>query len=64
LKFAPCKLQQIRLYKKAESEKFRLDYLCHALMENRNSLVVDVEMTAATGTAEREADKAMVCPER
>jgi hypothetical protein len=29
-------------------------------MENRNILVVDMEMIAATGTAEREADKAMV----
>jgi IS5 family transposase len=48
------------LYKKAEGEKSRLGYLGHALMENRNGLVVDVETTHATGTAEREAAKVMV----
>ncbi len=32
----------------------------HALMENRCALVVDVRLTAATGTAEREAAAAMV----
>jgi len=49
-----------RLYKKADGEKSRLAYLSHALMENRNGLVVDVETTHATGTAEREAAKTMV----
>lgn len=49
-----------RLYKKAEGEKARLGYLGHALMENRNGLVVDAETTHATGTAEREAAKATV----
>ena len=33
----------------------RLSYLGHALMENRNGLVVAAEATLATGTAEREA---------
>jgi transposase len=51
---------QARLYKKAEGEKSRLCYLGHALMENRNGLAVDMETTLATGTAEREAAKAMV----
>jgi hypothetical protein len=32
----------------------------HALMENRNSLVVDAEVTQASGTAEREAALRMV----
>jgi IS5 family transposase len=49
-----------RLYKKAEGEKARLGYLGHALMENRNGLVVDVETTQASGTAEREAAEVMV----
>jgi len=49
-----------RLYKKAEGEKSRLGYLGHALMENRNGLVVDADTTHATGMAEREAAKAMV----
>ena len=50
---------QARLYKKAGGEKSRLCYLGHALMENRNGLAVDLETTLATGTAEREAAKAM-----
>jgi transposase len=50
---------QARLYKKAEREKSRLCYLGHALMENRNGLAVDLETTLATGTAERDAAKAM-----
>lgn len=46
---------EARLYKKAEGDKARLAYLGHNLMENRNGLVVDVELTQASGTAEREA---------
>ena len=44
-----------RLYKKSEGDKSKMSYLSHALMENRNGLVVDAENTLATGTAEREA---------
>jgi transposase len=44
-----------RLYKKADGQESRLAYLGHALMENRNGLVVGAEATLATGTAEREA---------
>ena len=43
------------LFKKAEGQESRLAYLGHALMENRNGLVVAAEATMATGTAEREA---------
>ncbi|QIK37095.1 IS5 family transposase [Caldichromatium japonicum] len=46
-----------RLYKKAPGDKSRL---CHILMENRNGLIVDVEITHASGTAEREAALAML----
>lgn len=49
-----------RLYKKSQGDKSRLCYIGHALMENRSGLVVDVETTQATGTAEREAAKVMV----
>jgi transposase len=48
-----------RLYKKSEGDKSRMSYLSHALMENRNGLVVDAETTLATGTAERDAALAM-----
>jgi transposase len=49
-----------RLYKKNEGDKSQLCFMGHALMENRTGLVVDVEVTHATGTAEREAAKRMV----
>ena len=48
-----------RLYKKSAGDKSRLSYLSHALMENRNGLIVDAETTLATGTAERDAALAM-----
>lgn len=51
---------EARLYKKAEGDKAQMAYLGHALMENRHGLVVDVETTQATGTAEREAAQTMV----
>src|SRR5204863_1974742 len=44
-----------RLYRKADGQESRLCFLGHALMENRNGLVVDATLTHATGTAEREA---------
>jgi transposase len=46
---------EARLAKKARGEGARLAYAGHVLMENRNGLVVDVELTQATGRAEREA---------
>ena len=44
-----------RLIRKGDGQESRLSYLGHALMENRNGLVVAAEATLATGTAEREA---------
>src|ERR1700744_4286600 len=43
-----------RLYKKTRGAEATLGYLGHVLTENRNGLVVDVRLTQATGTAERE----------
>jgi transposase len=43
------------LYKKSPGTGARLCYLGHLLMENRHGLVVDAQVTQATGTAEREA---------
>ena len=48
------------LFKKAAGQASRLCHMGHALMENRNGLVVDATLTTATGTAEREAAIAMV----
>jgi transposase len=44
-----------RLFHKGGGQESRLSYLGHALMENRNGLVVAAEATLARGTAEREA---------
>ena len=49
-----------RLYKKSKGSESKLAYLGHVLMENRNGLAVDVEVTLAGGTAERDAAKTMV----
>jgi transposase len=48
-----------RLYKKAKGQEAKLCYLGHVLMENPHGLVVDTQVTQATGTAEREAALAM-----
>lgn len=48
-----------RLYRKAQGHEARLCYLGHALIENRNGLVVDACVTHATGTAERDAAEKM-----
>lgn len=49
-----------RLYKKAKGKASKLCYMGHALMENRNGLVVGGKVTHATGTAEREASEALL----
>jgi hypothetical protein len=49
-----------KLYRKAAGREARLSYMGHALMENRNGLVVGGLATLATGTAEREAALALV----
>jgi IS5 family transposase len=48
-----------RLFRKGDGQESRLAYLGHALMENRNGLVVAADATLATGTAEREAAAGM-----
>jgi transposase len=52
-----------RLYRKTNHGEAKLCYLGHVLIENRNGLVVDVRLTRASGTAEREAalDMAASC---
>jgi transposase len=43
------------LAKKGTGREARLAYAAHALMENHNGLLVDFQLTQATGTAERDA---------
>lgn len=47
-------------YKKGDGQPAKRCYIGHALMENRNGLVVDGGITQASGTAEREAALAML----
>ena len=49
-----------RLYRKGSGMEAKLCFLGHALMENRNGLVVDAELTRASGHAERLAALAML----
>jgi len=49
-----------RLFKKTTGSEAKLAYLGHLLMENRNGLIVDAMVTAATGTAERDAALTML----
>ncbi|MDP8988463.1 MAG: IS5 family transposase [Acidobacteriota bacterium] len=49
-----------RLYKKTRGAEAKLGYLGHVVTENRSGLVVDVRLTQATGTAERDAALAML----
>jgi hypothetical protein len=46
---------EARLYRKSKGHEAKLVYMGHALVENRNGLVVNTRVTQATGTAEREA---------
>jgi hypothetical protein len=52
----------LRLFKKTKGSEAKLAYQGHVLMENRNGLVVNVMLTQASGTAEREAALAMLGP--
>lgn len=49
-----------RLFRKSNGQESRLAYLGHTLMENRNGLIVQAEVTRATGTAERDAALVMI----
>jgi transposase/IS5 family transposase len=51
-----------RLYRKGEGKEAKLCYMGHALMENRNGLIVDATFTRADGHAERIAALAMIEP--
>ncbi len=51
---------EARLAKKGKGKEAKLSYTGHVLMENRNGLAVDAEVTRATGTCEREATIEMI----
>jgi len=51
-----------RLFRKGPGREAKLSYLGHAITENRNGLLVNVQVTLAHGRAEREAALEMVKP--
>src|SRR4051812_128436 len=51
-----------RLYRKGDGMEAKLCFMGHALMENRNGLIVDACVTQADGHAERIAALAMIEP--
>jgi transposase len=51
---------EARLFRKGKGKEAKLCFMGHVLMENRHGLVISPRLTAATGTAEREAAEAMV----
>lgn len=51
---------EARLYRRGKGQASRLTFLGHTLMENRHGLLVDITITTATGTAERDAALTMI----
>jgi IS5 family transposase len=49
-----------RLARKGKGKEAKLSYSQHALMENRNGLLVDLRIAPATGTAERKTARDML----
>lgn len=51
---------EARLMKKGKGKEAKLVFMAHALMENRNGLLTDFQVTEATGTAERDMAPSLV----
>ena len=51
---------EARLFKKGKGKEAKLVFMAHALMENRNGMLVDFQTTQATGTAERDVVPALL----
>jgi transposase len=51
---------EARLARKGSNQEAKLCFSAHALMENRNGLLVDLRIDHATGTAERESALALL----
>jgi transposase len=49
-----------KLYRKGDGQSSMMCFMGHLMMENRNGLIVDAELTRASGTAEREAALVML----
>ena len=55
---------EARLARKGKGREARLCYAGHSLIENRNGLITQCELTQASGTAEREAGLRLLARER
>jgi transposase len=51
---------EARLFRKGKGKEAKLVFMAHALMENRNGLLVDFQLTQATGTAERDVTPELI----
>ena len=51
---------EARLFRKGTGKEARLVFMAHALMENRNGMLTDFQVTEATGTAERDVVPALL----
>src|SRR5262245_12562483 len=51
---------EAKLHRKGAGKEAKLSFMGQALMENRNGLVVEAELTEANGYVEREAAEAMI----
>jgi transposase len=51
---------QARLFRKSKGKEAKLVFMAHALMENRNGMLTDFQVTEATGTAERDVAPVLV----
>lgn len=51
---------QAQLHRKGAGKEAKLAFLGHALMENRNGMIVDADLTQANGLAERQAAQQMI----
>ena len=51
---------EAKLHRKGAGKEAKLSFMGHALMENRNGLVVETAVTEANGMAEREAAQEMI----
>jgi IS5 family transposase len=51
---------EAKLIRRGDGKEARLSFAGHALMENRNGLLVDLRLTEASGVAERETAIAML----
>ena len=51
---------EARLMRKGKEKEARLVFMGHALMENRNGMLMDFVVSSATGTAERDAVPVML----